>query len=83
MKGLITTALVLTLVGSAAMAADATAPLTAGKPAGVKQAQAISNTVWIVGAVAVAGVGIGLAVSGGGGGNNAGTTTPVTTGTAG
>jgi hypothetical protein len=83
MKGLITAALALTLTASAAMAADATAPLTAGKPAGVKQAQAISNTVWIVGAVAIAGVGIGLAVSGGGGNNNAGTTAPVTTGTAG
>jgi len=83
MKGLITTALALTLAASAAMAADTAAPLPAGKPAGVKQAQNTGDkTLWIVGAAAIAGAGIGLAVSGGD--NNPGTsTTPVTTGTAG
>lgn len=83
MKVLTAAVLAFSLSVPAAMAADTTAPLAAGKPAGVRQAQAVSNTVWIVGAVAIAGAGIGLAVSGGANNNTNATITTVTTGTAG
>jgi hypothetical protein len=80
MNGLMTTVLALTLTASAAMA-ETTAPLAAGKPAGVKAAQNMDNSGWLIaGGVAIAAAGIALAVSGG---DNNNTTPPPTTGTTG
>jgi hypothetical protein len=57
------------------------APLTAGKPAGVKKAQMEgNNALLIVGGIGLAGLGIGLAASTNGGGPT--TITTVATGTA-
>ena len=61
MRTIITIALSSVLLASAAMAAE-TAPLAAGKPAGVKQAQEIGTTTWVlVGIGAVAAIAIGVA----------------------
>ena len=61
MRAIITIALSSVLLASAAMAAE-TAPLAAGKPAGVKQAQEIGTTTWVlVGIGAVAAIAIGVA----------------------
>lgn len=49
--------------------------LPAGKPAGVKKAQAENSTLLIIGGIGLAGLGIGLAVSSG----NAGGPTTFTT----
>lgn len=55
------------LIASSAFAAtDASAPLTPGKPAGVKQAQAMDNTLLIVLGLGVVAGGIALVASGGG-----------------
>jgi uncharacterized membrane protein YedE/YeeE len=61
--------------------AFAATTLTAGKPAGVKKAQAEGNTILIIGGVGLAGLGIGLAASSNGGGptNFTSTTTATTT----
>jgi len=61
MRAIITIALSSVLLASAAMAAE-TAPLTPGKPAGVKQAQEIGTTTWVlVGIGAVTAIAIGVA----------------------
>jgi hypothetical protein len=61
--------------------AFAATTLSAGKPAGVKKAQAQSNTLLIIGGIGLAGLGIGLAASSNGGGptNFTSTTTTTTT----
>jgi hypothetical protein len=79
MKVLTAAVLAFSLSVPAAMAADTAAPLGAGRPAGVKQAQTMNNTVWIVGAVAIAAAGIALAASGGNGGDVTPGTTATTT----
>ncbi len=58
------------------------APLTAGKPAGVKKAQMEgSNALLIIGGIGLAGLGIGLAAStGNGGGPTTVTTATIGTG---
>ena len=60
------------IVSSAFAATDSTGPLTAGKPAGVKNAQAQDNTMWwVLGAGIIIG-GIALVASGSGDSNNGG-----------
>lgn len=54
------------IVSSAYAATDANAPLTAGKPAGVKQAQEMDNTLLLVLGVGVVAAGIALVASGNG-----------------
>jgi hypothetical protein len=54
------------------------APLTSGKPAGVKKARMEGNTLLIIGGLGLAGLGIGLAASSKGGGP---TTVTTATGT--
>ena len=57
--------------------------LTAGKPAGVKQAQMErNNALLIIGGIGLAGLGIGLAASQNGGGPTSVTTATVSTATA-
>ena len=62
--------------------AFAATTLSAGKPAGVKKAQAQGNMLLIIGGVGLAGLGVGLAASSSGGGPTTittatvGTTTP-------
>ena len=69
--------LVTSLLAANAFAATT---LSAGKPAGVKKAQAeSSNTLLIIGGVGLAGLGIGLAASSSGGGPTAVTTAPIST----
>jgi hypothetical protein len=69
MKVLTAAVLAFSLSVPAAMAADATAPLAAGKPAGVKQAQ-MGNSGWLIlGGIGIAAAGIALAASGGNGGS--------------
>ena len=61
MRTLLAMALSSTLLASAALAAD-TGSLAAGKPAGVKQAQEIGTTTWVlVGIGAVTAIAIGVA----------------------
>ncbi len=61
MRTLITMTLSITLLASAAFAADNMGPLAPGKPAGVKQAQ-IGQTGWIlIGVGAAAAIAIGVA----------------------
>jgi hypothetical protein len=82
MRTLVASVLSVTLLASAALAADNAGPLASGKPAGVKRAQEVSQTALIVitGIVAV-GVAIGLGTSSNGnpGGPVALTTVPTTT----
>jgi hypothetical protein len=59
--------------------AFAATTLSAGKPAGVKKAQASNNTFLIIGGIGLAGLGIGLAASGNGGGPTTVTTATVST----
>ena len=74
------------IFGAAIMAASllvtnafAETTLTAGKPAGVKKAQEDNrDTIMIIGAIGLAGLGIGLAASSNGGGPTV-FTTPTTT----
>ena len=64
------------LIASSAFAAtDASAPLTPGKPAGVKQAQAMDNTLLLVVGLGVVAAGIALVASGNGNNNVTTTTT--------
>jgi hypothetical protein len=56
----------LLLVSGSCLADPVAGALPAGKPAGVRQAQMPGNTtLYIVGGVALVGIGIGLAASGG------------------
>jgi hypothetical protein len=59
--------------------AFAATTLSAGKPAGVKKAQAQGNMLLIIGGIGLAGLGIGLAASSSGGGPTAVTATVNTT----
>ncbi len=64
MRTLIAVALSTTLLASAAFAADNAGPLATGKPAGVKAAQQIGQTGWILlGVGAAAAIAIGVASS--------------------
>jgi len=66
------------LITSNALAAtDASAPLTPGKPAGVKQAQGMDNTLLLVLGLGVVAGGIALVASGNGK-STVGTTTTAT-----
>lgn len=66
MRALIPTTLSLLLaVSGAAIGAEPTAPLPAGKPAGVKDAQLATNTLVLIGGVAVVAAGIALVASDG------------------
>jgi hypothetical protein len=65
MKILVTAALAASLVATNLYAADATAPLASGKPAGVKQAQDVGdNFWWIAGGIFAVGI-IAVAATGG------------------
>jgi len=82
MRALIACVVSVTLLASAAIAADTAGPLAAGKPAGVRQAQGIDQTALIVitGIVAVGvAIGLGTASSGNPGGPVPLTTVPSTT----
>ena len=82
MKATIITLAIVLAHGAASSTAMAQtqAPLPQGKPAGVRQAQQISSqTMWIVGAIGLMGIGIGLAVSNDG--NSPSQTTMSTTST--
>lgn len=63
------------IVSSAFAATNAAAPLTPGKPAGVKKAQAADNTMLMVLGLGVVAGGIALVASGGGNGSVTTTTT--------
>lgn len=65
------------VVSSSFAATNSTAPLTPGKPAGVKQAQMEGNTLLLVLGVGVVAGGIALVASG----NGNGSVTTTTTGT--
>jgi hypothetical protein len=71
------------LIGSQTLAAE-TAPLPAGKPAGVRQAQGSPNPLLALGAVVLIGgaVGIAMAVDDSGGGCGDACNPPPSTGTA-
>jgi hypothetical protein len=70
--------LATSLITSTAFAAtDASAPLAPGKPAGVKQAQSMDNTLLLVLGLGVVAGGIALVASGNG--HNTTTTTTTTT----
>ena len=57
MKLLVTAALAASLIATNLYAADATAPLASGKPAGVKQAQDMGGDFWwIAGGVFIAAI---------------------------
>jgi nitric oxide reductase large subunit len=61
MRTFIAVALSSTLLASAALAADV-GPLAAGRPAGVKQAQTMDTTTWVlIGTGVVAAIAIGVA----------------------
>ena len=63
MRILISLALASSLIASNAFAADV-APLAAGKPAGVHQAQALSTTTWVlIGVGVLTAVAVGVASS--------------------
>lgn len=75
MRSFAAVVLATSLVASNAFAADFSAPLAAGKPAGVKQAQmGDHNTLMLLLGVGILGAGIGFAVSG-----NSNVITPATT----
>jgi hypothetical protein len=65
MRTLISLALATSLLASSAFAADTASPLTAGKPAGVHQAQMeMGTTAWaLIGIGVLAAVAIGVASS--------------------
>ena len=70
------------VAASLVMSSAFAAPLTAGKPAGVKKAQMESpNALLIVTGLGLAGLGIGLAASSGGGGGPTASNTSAVTGT--
>jgi CDP-diglyceride synthetase len=83
MRNLFAAALSMTLIAPAAFAGDA-GSLAIGKPAGVKQAQAMNSgntALFVIGGIVAAGVAIGLATSSNGnpGGPVTLTTVPTTT----
>jgi hypothetical protein len=83
MRTLLAVALATSLVSSAVLAADV-GPLETGKPAGVKQAQAmnIGTTDWVlIGVGAVAAIAVGVASSSNGSPNQASPPIAVTTAT--
>jgi len=62
MRILISLALATSLAATSAFAADNVAPLAAGKPAGVHQAQGINNTdLVLIGIAALTAIAIGVA----------------------
>lgn len=64
MRILISFAMATSLAASSAFAADTSAPLSAGKPAGVHKAQGISDTsLVLIGIGAVTAIAIGVASS--------------------
>ena len=82
MRALIPTTLSLLLaVSGAAIGAEPTAPLPAGKPAGVKKAQEGTNFVVLGVGVAAVAAGIALVASDGDDSPPVSATTPPTTGT--
>lgn len=66
------------VVSSALAATDASAPLIPGKPAGVKQAQSMDNTLLLVVGLGVVAGGIALVASGNGHTAPSATTTTTT-----
>jgi hypothetical protein len=76
MRVFVSAILATTLLASSALAGE-TGALAPGKPAGVKDAQMLDNTVVIGLGVAVVAAGIAIAASSGG--SNKGTTTVTTT----
>jgi hypothetical protein len=82
MRLFLSAALATALFASSAFAEDAGAPLSPGKPAGVKQAQDQDNTLIILVGVGLIAGGIAiLASSGGDHHHNNGSSTTTTTGT--
>jgi len=80
MKLAVLAAAALLLFSNSGFADTAQAPLPAGKPAGVQQAQGIDNTTaYILAGLAVVGIIIGVAVSGGDNNSSSGTAPPVVT----
>lgn len=76
MRILISIAFATSLIASSAFAADNTAPLAAGKPAGVHKAQSMSNTTWaLIGIGALTAIAVGVAA--GSNGSNAANPPPV------
>jgi hypothetical protein len=67
------------IVSSAFAATDASAPLAPGKPAGVKQAQSMDNTLLLVLGLGVVAGGIALVASGNGNSNVTNTTSSTST----
>jgi hypothetical protein len=84
MRNLVAAALSITLIASTAFAGDA-GSLATGKPAGVKQAQAMNSgntALFVIAGIVAAGVAIGLSTSSNGnpGGPVTLTTAPANTG---
>jgi hypothetical protein len=83
MRNMVACVLSMTLLASGVWAADNSAPLAPGKPAGIKRAQGGDNTtaIIVITGIAAAGLAIGLATSSNGnpGGPVALTTVPSTT----
>lgn len=67
------------IVSSAFAATDANGPLTPGKPAGVKQAQSMDNTLLLVLGLGVVAGGIALVASGNGNASVTNTTSSTST----
>ena len=83
MRLLVSAVLATALLASNALAESTAAPLSPGKPAGVKAAQmALDNTVWIALGVGVVAAGIAIAATSGSSKKAAATTTTTTTTTA-
>ena len=65
MRNLVAAVMAASLVASSALAAPATGPLAAGKPAGVKQAQDMNDsTVWYIVGLGVVAAGVAIVASG-------------------
>jgi len=79
MRLFISAVLATALFASNTMAAETGNSLAPGKPAGVKSAQQVDNTVVIGLGVALIGAGIAIAASSGNNHNVSGTTTTTTT----
>ena len=80
MRTLVSLALATTLVASSAFAADSAAPLAAGKPAGVQQAQSMSSTTWVLlGVAGLTAIAVGVASSSNGSPNAGSAPIAVTT----
>ena len=79
MRSFIAPVVAIAMTASSAFAADATAPLPAGKPAGVHNAELAGDTGLLIIGAAIIAAGIAIAVSNNGGGGPANSTTPVAT----